>query len=401
MPSRNTFVTGLMLCGALLMSSATAGHPDIPPQIDAWLQEHQIGPYQEDVTDLDAIYEAARQEGRVVVYASSSRGPAAIAEGFSERYPDIEVEWNTIGTSDTIERLIREQQAGIHNVDIIFVSDMATQTNVLHPANMLFPWVPSDLRDVIPLEFREPLAAHRYEARVLFFNDEAYETVPIESWWDLTRPEWNRLIVLEDPRTSGSTLDLFTTFVLNADEMADDYERVFGEPIELTTPNAGYEFIRRLAANQPRLIPRDSDGRFIAERGQDNPPLGMSFAFSRIRDAGDPALGDITWTVATELTPRAGLLYPSGINIAANAPHPNAAKLLVAWLHGDEQGGGGMTPWFVPGNWPARMDVTATPDHPFRDGHSWSVDEITWWYMDPAGIWSEQENVLQFVQEHF
>jgi iron(III) transport system substrate-binding protein len=401
MSPRRTLAVLLMMAFTQSFLAAHASHSDIPPNIDEWLREHQIGPYQEEHTDLDAIYEAAKSEGRVVVYASSSRGPAAIAEGFSDRYPEIEVEWNTIGTSDSIERLIREQQAGIYNVDIMFVSDFATQANVLHAASMLFPWVPSDLRDVIPLEFREPLAAHRYEARVLFFNDEAYEESPIASWWDLTRPEWQRRIVLEDPRTSGSTLDLFTTFVLNADEMAADYEHVFGEPIELTTPNAGYEFIKRLAANQPRLIPRDSDGRFIAERGQVDPPLGMSFAFSRIRDAGDPALGDLTWTVATELTPRAGLLYPSGINIAANAPHPNAAKLLVHWLHGNEQGGAGMTPWFVPGNWPARMDVTATVEHPFRDGYTWGVDEINWWYMDPTGIWNEQENVLQFVQEHF
>lgn len=395
----------LMMAAGMLFSRGqveTVTETGLPADVDAWLREHQIGPYQEDVTDYDEIYRKALQEpGPVVVYASSSRGPAALAEGFFEAYPGIEVEWNTIGTAGGIERLITEQQSGIYNLDMLFVSDFPTQVNVLNAANMLFPWVPSDLRDAIPIEFQEPLLAQRYEARVLFYNDEAYPEAPIDSWWDLTKPEWRRNIVLEDPRVSGSSLDFFTTFVVNADMMAEEYERVFGRPIELTTPNAGYEFIKRLANNEPRMIDRDSEGRFIAERGQTNPPLGMSFAFSRIRDAGNPSHGDITWTVATDLTPRMGMLYPSGANIAYRAPNPNSAKLVIRWLLGDDEGGGGMTPWFVPGNWPSRVDVTSVPEHPFQDGKAWGVPELDWWYMDSRGLFKEKTNVLEFVQEVF
>ncbi len=375
---------------------------EMPEDVVQWLRENKIGPYQEETVDYDALYQAAlKEEGPVVVYASSSRGPKSLAKGFYEKYPGIEVEWNTIGTSEGIERLISEQSSGIYNNDILFVSDFPVQVNVLNAANMLFPWVPPELRSVIPENFQKPLLAHRYEARVLFYNDSAYKNAPVESWWDLTRPEWSRNLVLEDPRVSASSLDFFTTIVLNADEMAEEYKRVFGKPIELTTENAGYEFIKMIAENKPQLIERDSKGRFIAEPGQTNPPLGMCFAFSRIRDAGKPDHGNLTWAVATNLKPKAGLLYPSGINIAYKAPHPNSAKLVVRWLLGDEKGGSGMSPWFVPGNWPSRIDVTETPQHPYLEGHSWPVTDLEWWNMDAEKLFQEKTKVLEFIQEHF
>ena len=390
------------LAFAIGQAEEAAVETGLPAEVDQWLREHQVGPYQEESADYDQLYQAAlKEEGPVVVYASSSRGPKSLDKGFYDKYPGIEVEWNTIGTSEGIERLITEQGAGIYNADILFVSDFPTQVNVLHAANMLFAWVPPELRDVIPKEFQEPLLAHRYEARVLFYNDEAYAEAPVQSWWDLTKPEWRRNIVLEDPRVSGSSLDFFTTLVVNADEMAKEYERVFGKPIKLTTPNAGYEFIKLLAANEPQMIDRDSKGRFIAERGQTNPPLGMSFAFSRIRDAGNPDHGNLAWTGATDIKPKAGMLYPSGANVAYRAPNPNSAKLVIQWLLGDDQGGGGMTPWFVPGNWPSRVDVTETPEHPYVEGHSWAVTELDWWYMDPAALFHEKTNVLEFAQENF
>jgi iron(III) transport system substrate-binding protein len=373
----------------------------LPVEVADWLREHQIGPFQEEVTDYDALYQRALQEeGPVVVYASSSRGPASLEQGFYEKYPGIEVEWNTIGTSGGIERLITEQKAGAYTADILFVSDFSNQVNVLNKANMVFGWVPSELRDKIPPEFQDPLLAHRYEARVVFYNDHELDQAPIDSWWDLTTEEWRGKVVLVDPRTDGSTLDLMTTIVLNADEMARDYRRVFGKEIELTTENAGYEFIKRFAENDPALIDGDKKGRFIGEP-QENPPVGVSFAFSRIRDSGDPEHGDLSWSVAVDLKPRVGMLYPSGANIAYRAPHPNSAKLVIRWLLGDEEGGQGMSPWFVPGNWPSRIDVTATPDHPFQEGKSWAVGDLNLWYMDSRETFKIQNDVLEFVQVHF
>lgn len=393
-------ILGISVLLVMLISGLTLA-ASLPKDVDAWVKEHKIGPYQEEVVDYDAIYQEALKEPPVVVYAASSRGIAALGEGFYDAYPGIEVEWNTLGTSDSIERVIREQEAGIYNAGVLFASDMPTQANVLVPNHMVFPWVPSNVRDVIPEHFQYPLLAQKYEARVVFYNFVAYEEQPIDSWWDLTKPEWRRNVVIEDPRVSGSSLDLFTTFVVEADAMAAEYERVFGEPIQLTTPNAGYEFIKRLAENQPRFVNRDSDARFIGDRELENPPIAVSLAFSRIRDAGDPEHGNIAWTVATDLKPAIGMLYPTPLNIVYGTASPNSAKLVVDWLLGDENGGRGMAPWFVPGNWPSRIDVTAVPEHPYEDGLSWAVADLNFWSMDPNGIWDLSHEVLEFVMRYF
>ena len=394
-------LTGMLFAVGARETAPAGSSSGLPPEVDAWLRQHKIGPYQEAQTDYDEIYRLALQEaGPVTVYASSSRGPAALANGFYERFPGIQVDWITTGTSSGIERVITEQETGAYTADVLFVSDFPTQTSVLSAANMLFSWVPSELRGVIPEQYQQPLLAQRYEARVVFFNDHEQSGSPIESWWELTTPQWRGRVVMEDPRVSGSTLDLMTTFVINADEMAAEYQRVFGRPIQLTTPNAGYEFIKLLAGNNPVLIARDSDGRFLAEP-QPNPPIGVSFAFSRIRDAGDPALGNLSWNVATGLKPRIGMLYPSGANIPYRSPNPNSAKLVISWLLGDEQGGLGMQPFNVPGNWPSRVDVVDVPEHPFQPGKAWAVADLNFWMMDPARMFAIQDQVLEFVHANF
>ena len=385
-----------------LFALAGAVQAQLPPHIDQWLQEHRVGPHQDETVDYDALCAAAQEEGRVVVYASSSRGPASLGEGFHDMCPGIEVEWNTLGTTQTIERLIREQQAGVQNVDVVFMSDYPQQAAVLHPAGMVFSWVPPELRDVIPENLQQPLLAHNYAARSLIYNTNAHpDGPPIESIWELTEPEWNRRIILVDPRTEASVLDQLATIVANADEMAADYERVYGEPIELTTENAGYEWIKRIIENNPIVLARSSDAYpIVGQIDQDNPPIAIGAAMTHVRNAEDPAHGGLKFAPITTATPRNGaMLAPTMLNIAFGAPHPNAAKLLIHWLMGDTEGGAGMTPWFLPGNYPTRTDVTNAPEHPFNPDLSYSLDQLDFWTMDGAAVWDIKDDVFNFVND--
>jgi hypothetical protein len=56
-----------------------------PDEIDAALQRAELGPYQPLEEDWEAIEEAARAEGEVVLYSLSSRHPP-ILEIFEQRY---------------------------------------------------------------------------------------------------------------------------------------------------------------------------------------------------------------------------------------------------------------------------------------------------------------------------
>jgi iron(III) transport system substrate-binding protein len=365
-----------------------------------WLKENKIGPFQEDEVNYDALYQSAKREGKVVVYAGSSRGSESLAMGFYDKYPGIKAEWNTLG-HESISKILEEQQAGIYNVDILYHSNFPTQVNVLHLANMIFPWVPPDLKKVIPLKFRDPLLAHRLTAQTLFYNIDTWpDKPPVDSWWDITRPEWKGKLVIKDTRTNASALHFFTTFVLNAKEMAKDYKQVFGKPLELTTPNAGYEWIKMVLANEPKEVKADTEARYIGKPGQAQPSLGIGWDLPRITDTGDPKYGDLQLSAHVTLKPRMGMQYPILLNIAYKAPHPNAAKLLIRWLFGDEKGGGGNAPWFTPGNMPARADVKGAAPHPFNSELSWHIKDLKFWFMDARGIWEKQKEVQDFINRH-
>lgn len=69
---------------------------------------------------------------------------------------------------------------------------------------------------------------------------------------------------------------------------------------------------------------------------------------------------------------------------------------------GDEKGGGGMTPWFVPGNWPVRTDVENAPEHDFlEEGYSWALGELDFWYLEAEKYFLGKEELLKFVQDVF
>lgn len=386
-----SFAAALVLT---LLLAVTAGANTLPPDVDNWLRTHELGPYQPDEIDWDAVYEAAKKEGKVVIYTSSSR-TIGLKEEFESLYPGITMEVYELGSTGSIEKLFREQQAKIYNADIIHASGYPEQLHLLHHNHMIFPFYPPELEPVIPESFRVPLTAQRYESRAIFYNSKVYPEPPITSWWDLTKPEWRGRLAIVDPLTDASTLDLITTIVLNADALAADYERVFGRPIQLTTPNAGYELLKGIINNRPRIFSRHTDlAEVVGDPNSTNPPIGISIPLSSLRTAGDPARGNLQLRALTDITPAFGTIYPALMNIAYRAPHPNAAKLLMKYLYGDEQGRLGMAPFFIVGNWAARTDIVAEPEHPFvPDLRLPPLTELNYWLLDPVGVWEMSAEV--------
>lgn len=381
----------LVTCFLLASVVATAA---LPPEVDEWLREVKLGPYTEKEVDWDDVYELAKKEGKVVIYTSSSR-TISIQDEFEALYPGVKLETYHLGTTGSIDKLYREQLSGIYNADVIHASGYPMQLMMLAQNNMLFPFYPPELEDVIPRAFREPLTAQRYEARGVFYNDAVYgDTPPISSWWELTLPEWKNRILMVDPIVDGSMLDFITTIVINADSLEKEYERFFGKPIKLTTPNAGYELLRGLLDNGVRFYRGHRDvGDIVGDTSIAKPPIGIGMVYSQMRYYGDESRGDLRHKPILDLEPSAGFLYPSLQNIAYKAPHPNAAKLLIRYLHGNENAELGLEPWYLIGNWPARQDVNKPHQHEVLGEIDWPLSEITFWEMDPVAIWELQDEV--------
>lgn len=340
------------------------------------VQDAQIASAEED---WDAIYEAAKEEGKVVIYSLSSRIYDAL-EGFTEMYPGIDVEAIDMPDVEQIDKITREQNAGVYNADVLMLANGSTLLNELMPKGYVQNYVPSVLIDGVPTDeaiaedFQRPLLIHSMESKVIFYNTEVYpDGAPVDNLWDLTKPEWRGKVQMKDPMLTEENLNMLQTIVQHADEMEAAYELEFGKKLELSAEadNAGEEFIKQLLENDIVLTSSDGDAAMaVGAPGQSDPPLTLSVASSKIRynDSKGAKLG-----VAWEVEPKVGITKANHLVMAANAPHPNAAKLIIRYMLGDANGEGGMSPFNVPYGWASRSDV-----EPKGDLNLDELREYTW-----------------------
>lgn len=329
----------------------------ITPAQDTWAKAAQVGPYAPKTQDWAAIEAAAKKEGKVVIYSNSSRWPD-IKKTFEAAYPGITVEGYDISTVDLITKLQKEQKAEIYTADVILCGDYATLVNEMlnPPAKMLWNFVPDNLVPLVDPKVLEPLMFHRYGVNVFAYNTEAFTAPPIKNIWDMTKPEWKNRLVFPDPQKVAMSLLAMTIIARNSDAMAAEYQKTFGKPIALETgvPNAGFQWIKDMLKNEPALTSSSGDAATaIGAKGQKNPPIGFT-TYSKIRNAQN---GEIAFDAMWDMSPVIGFTEETALAIANQAQHPNAAKLLIKWMEGDDKGGQGFTPFYVPGDYSTRKDV--------------------------------------------
>ncbi|MFH1609090.1 MAG: ABC transporter substrate-binding protein, partial [Candidatus Bipolaricaulota bacterium] len=318
-------------------------------------------------------------------------------DAFKAAYPGIEVEAYDMTDVEQVDKLTREQGAGIYNVDVLFTAGITTLTKELLPNHLLWNYVPSTLVDgvpaaqVIPVQFREPLLVHSLEAKIVFYNFESNPAgCPVDSLWDLTRPEWRGRIQMKDPLLTEENMNFLQTIVQHADAMAAAYEVEFGKPLVLSPgcANAGYEFIKRIVANGIVLTQSDGDAsKAVGTAGQTNPPLTLSVSSSKIRDNAKGQKLAIGW----DIKPVVGITKTNYLAIANLAPHPNAAKLLIRFMVGDADGKAGYVPFYVEGQWNPRTDMTP----PLREVTLDTLHQKTW-FLDPDWIYEHGLEVQDF-----
>jgi iron(III) transport system substrate-binding protein len=409
----------LLLVFAFSVSPAFAGGGqekvtggEYPPEMEQWLQAAKLGPYEDSPQDWAEIERLAKQEGRVVVYSSSSR-IANVAEAFEATYPEIKLEGYDLGSVQTLEKTIREQEAGVYNADIVTTGGSGQVIYELLAKNRIVNFVPDTVGKEIPKEMKDPLLVRINEAIAFFYNKEAYpDAPPIENIWALTTEEWRGKVVLKNPLESESVFMGICTLVEHADEMAAAYERFAGKDLELSTdvPDAGYEFLYRLLKNDLILLSSGSkSAEASGKTGQTDPPISIG-SFTYIRYNSTKGFAN---EVFQDLDPVSGVIYPTYTGIAAYAPHPNAAKLLTAFLLGSPEirpdsvieepyteGKSvellqGLAPYYEMGSESPREDVP-----PPAGGEIWDEVASNCWTVSPEFMWYEAPKVQDFwVQE--
>jgi iron(III) transport system substrate-binding protein len=333
--------------------------------------------------NLDALSAAeltplAQKEGKVMVYAFTSR-IARVKPAFEKAYPGVEMQFVDISSTRMIARVVAEQRAGVHAVDVLYLSDAPVVFNELIRDKRIERYVPPRVAARVPADLTQPLLAQRLSTKVVMYNEAAHPNgAPVSNLWQMTTPEWKGRVVMVDPSQRGDYLDFLTEVVLNADAMAAAYQAQFGKPIALASgvANAGEQWVRDLFRNDLILLPNtDAVNKAIGPKAATRPPIGIA-TYSDRRDNEKEG-----WAlqVAADVKPASGIVFPAVLGLAAKAPNPAAARLLIDFLMGDEtaSGGPGFAPFAVPGDYASRTDIENHKDAvPLAKLGAWRVDPV-------------------------
>jgi iron(III) transport system substrate-binding protein len=379
---------------------------EVSAELDAWLMKNSLGPHATAEENWRDIVAAAKLEGEVSVYTASGR-IAKLVDHFQALYPGITLTVYDLGSVKTIEKTVREQDAGIFTADVITTGNSGQVMYELLGKNRIFNYVPSQFVDRIPEENRNPLLIRVNEAMVFFYNTEVHpDGAPIGNVWELTQEKYRGKVGIKNPMSSGSSLMGLATLVQNPDEMAAAYKRLTGEDIVLGdgVPDAGYEFVRRMLANDIVIYKSGSKLADAAGKaGQDEALIAMG---NMTYIARNDSKGNVN-AIMSDLDPVARLVYPNFMSIGANAPHPNAAKVLIAYLLGSPEinidtnlekpyleGASfdllqGLAPYHDAGSVSPRSDVPLP-----QGGEIW--DEMKGWNVSAKFMWEQGPRLRDF-----
>lgn len=359
---------------------------------EQWAKDNGLGIYQPATDDWAAIEAAAKLEGKVCVYANSSK-ITKLEEPWTALYPDIK--WDC-GDTDSIDVKMRaEQEAGNVVGDVWFNSDGHILYGEFVPNQWLWSFVP---RDVVEPELtaEQPMAIARHAIDVWGYNMEINpDGCPLTNWWNLTEPALEGKVYIEDPMTDVSTMAKWATVAEHGDEMAVAYQSLYG--VEWTTDpaaatdafgqtviNAGWLWIKKMAQNHPTVV--DEIDIAYASVGMD-PAVEPGIGWTGWNSVEDTAAGDIVMAPCLDMAPALGIVKTSYLAVANKAPHPNAAKLFIKLALSPE----GYAPWEAYGSY------SAQPSTPLLEGMMPLEEMLSKsWLMNPMYDWEWGAKVRDF-----
>ena len=269
---------------------------------------------------MAALADAAKPEGKVVVYGPPGKVTPALVDAFQKDYPSVKVEfWSPGQTSDLVTRVTSEAKAGKLAADVV-IWGATTQWGSLTPLG-IYDSIPEKI--VIPdaknkdvwsrgkIEYADKdnknlVVLQLDMGNTLVVNPNDPLVKQLKSYQDLLKPEWKGKIAVADPDKVGQALYSMAA-------LYDGY---------------GEEFFKKLGANEPKLA---ADATQIAEwvaRGVY--PVGIS--------AGHTLLVPyIKQGLAVEGRSLEFSYVSSGYwtaGLMKQAPHPKAAQLYINWLLG-------------------------------------------------------------------
>ena len=253
------------------------------------------------------VVEAAKREGRVVVYNGAVGNPVLprIAAAFEARHK-IRMELLEARASEIRERIRTEQAAGKVSADVLHDGSTTTALQLAEGRFQPHGPLPNAKRPVPPYavdEIRIPIFVIRYG--ILVNTDLVKPGEEPKTWHDLLNPRWKGKILFDDMRAIGGGA-LF--FMVTMEKFGKDFHDKLAEQ--------QLHMNRELRGNYPRI----ARGEYAVYA-----PFGLA------------DMQDLKGLPLKAIVPPEGVPYVlfNG-SILKGAPRPNAARVFLDFLLSDE-----------------------------------------------------------------
>ena len=257
--------------------------------------------------DFSALIPKAKEEREIVWYTTTSNADnQAIVNGFTRKYPFLKVQVLRTTGEKLRQRILTEAAAGQHFSDAVVFNTM--EMALLKSRNLLQPYVPPE-GDVFPggAKDREGYFTGIYARNFVL----GYNTALIpdkerpRDWPDLLNPRWKGKIGIDE----------------------EEFEW-FGTLIDYWGREKTVKYMKALAAQQPQLRRGHSLLAQLLAAGEFPVAIVFPYNMEQLKQRGAP----VDWSTTSDPI----VTSINGIGIAAKAPHPNAAKLLVNYILSEE-----------------------------------------------------------------
>jgi ABC-type Fe3+ transport system substrate-binding protein len=256
---------------------------------------------------LDSLYAAAKSEGQMSLYGTlNTQFAQPLIDKFSQRYPGIKVNYNR----QQAEKLsaIMQQEAGAGNMswDVL---DGPEDMFVLWANNNYVQPYASPSAASFPNELKDPAGmwvSDRVNPQSLVVNTDLVKPEELPTTWtDMVDPRWKGRLAIDD------------TNVLLYVAMKDHWGA-----------QKATDYLRGIAANQPRLEASNATIAQLLGAGEFGVAAGIyTDAPHAMQQQGAPVkiIGADPVFVQLQL-----------IGLGAKGANPNAGKLYISWLLGDD-----------------------------------------------------------------
>ena len=289
---------------------------------------------------------------KLTIYSTHSVTVSAL-EAFHNKYcPDVECEGTQVGDTEQVTQVAQEVKEGVLGADIIFIQDGARVLTDLVDEGYVYNWYNDEIKNLVGDDC-EPLLVWDYCNKVVMYNNGSENTFnegDIKNIWFATDPANKGAFWMKDPTTEGVNMNFLVNLTSeeNSAKLEAAYKDYYGQDLVLDSdcPNAGYQFIKMLYANEMMLGSSDSTiAKDIA--AAEKPQAGLLTLNKYLKSRGDQLdNGSYKLLYAKdEVAPFAGFIYPIyGLQVA-NADNPELAKAFLIWLYSEEgwYGDGQMT----------------------------------------------------------